>query len=148
LHTTIHGEATLRPKEYLRHRLVRFEEYFGIKTHEDPQAPLEALGPLELAAVYRIVVEALWNVAKHSGARNVYLESRRVGDLLLLRVRDDGRGFDPADPPPGMGLRYVRGRASEVGAGLDVIFAPGRGTTVQLRFRTRKNPSGHELSGD
>ena len=142
LQTTIHGDATLRPKRYLRHRLVRFEEYFGIKTHEDLQAPLEALGPLELAAVYRIVVEVLWNVAKHSGARNVYLESRRVDDLLLLRVRDDGRGFDPADPPPGMGLRYVRGRASEVGAGLDVISAPGRGTTVQLRFRTRRHPTG------
>jgi signal transduction histidine kinase len=142
LQTTIHGEDALRPKEYLRHRLVRFEEYFGIKTHEDLQASLEVLSPIELAAVYRIVVEAFWNVAKHSGARNMYLESRRVGDLLLLRVRDDGRGFDPADPPPGMGLRYVRQRAGEVGAGLDVISGPGRGTTVQLRFRTRRHPAG------
>jgi len=142
LQTTIHGEAALRPREYLRHRLVRFEEYFGIETHEDLQAPLEVLSPIELAAVYRIVVEAFWNVAKHSGARNMHLESRRVGDLLLLRVRDDGRGFDPANPPPGMGLRYVRGRAAEVGAGLDVISAPDRGTTVQLRFRTRQGRSG------
>ncbi|HEV8044898.1 MAG TPA: hypothetical protein VGP38_06950, partial [Rubrobacter sp.] len=119
LQTAIHGEDALRPREYLRHRLVRFEEYFGVKTHEDLQAPLEALNPLELAAVYRIVVEAFWNVAKHSGARNMYLESRRVGELLLLRVRDDGRGFDPTHPPPGMGLRYLRQRAREVGAGLD-----------------------------
>ena len=36
-----------------------------------------------------------------------------------------------------MGLRYIRQRASEVGAGLDAISAPGRGTTVQLRFRRR-----------
>jgi len=142
LRTAIHGEDALRPREYLRHRLVRFEEYFGVKTHEDLQAPLEVLSPIELAAVYRIVVEAFWNVAKHARARNMYLESRRVGDLLLLRVRDDGRGFDPADPPPGMGLRYVRGRAREVGAGLDVISGPGRGTTVQLRFRTRRHSTG------
>ena len=148
LQTAIHGEDALRPKEYLRHRLERFEEYFGIKTHEDLQAPLEALGALELAVVYRVVVEAFWNVAKHSGARNMYLESRRVGDLLLLRVRDDGRGFDPSNPPPGMGLRYLRERAGEVGAKLDVISAPGRGTNVQLRFRTRKNPPDPELSGD
>ena len=142
LRTTLHSEDALRPKEYLRHRLVRFEEYFGIQTHEDLQAPLETLSPVKLAAVYRVVVEAFWNVAKHSGARNMYLESRRVGDLLLLRVRDDGRGFDPANPPPGMGLRYLRGRAREVGAGLDVISAPGRGTTIQLRFRTRQVRSG------
>jgi signal transduction histidine kinase len=47
-----------------------------------------------------------------------------------------------------MGLRYLRERAGEVGAKLDVISAPGRGTNVQLRFRTRKNPPDPELSGD
>jgi signal transduction histidine kinase len=137
LQTSIHGEGALRPREYLRHRLVKFEEYFGIKTHEDLQAPLDGLSPMETAAVYRFLIEAFWNVAKHSGAGNMYLESRLVGDLLLVRVRDDGRGFDPSTPPPGLGLTYMRQRAKEVGAGFDVISAPGRGTTVQLRFRTR-----------
>ena len=135
MQTSVHGEAGLRPRSYLRHRLVRFEEYFGIKTHEDLQAPLESLSPMEIAAVYRFAVEAFWNVAKHSYADNMHLESRRVGDLLIVRVRDDGRGFDPEDPPPGMGLDYLRERAREVGAEFDVISAPGRGTTVQLRFR-------------
>ena len=135
LRTSVHGEGGMRPRNYLRHRLVRFEEYFGIKTHEDLQAPLENLSPMEIAAVYRFAVEAFWNVAKHSYADNMHLESRRVGDLLIVRVRDDGRGFDPRDPPPGMGLDYLRERAGEVGAEFDVISAPGRGTTVQLRFR-------------
>jgi signal transduction histidine kinase len=138
LQTSVHGEGGLRPRNYLRHRLVRFEEYFGIKTHEDLQAPLGNLSPMEIAAVYRFAVEAFWNVAKHSYADNMYLESRRVGDLLIVRVRDDGRGFDPKDPPPGMGLDYLRERAREVGAEFDVISAPGRGTTVQLRFRVRQ----------
>lgn len=137
LHTSVHGEGSLRPQNYLRHRLVRFEEYFGIKTHEDLQAPLERLSPMQIAAVYRFAVEAFWNVAKHSYADNMHLESRRVGDLLIVRVRDDGRGFDPSDPPPGMGLDYLRERAGEVGAEFDVISARGRGTTVQLRFRVR-----------
>ncbi len=141
LQTSVHGEGGLRPRNYLRHRLVRFEEYFGIKTHEDLQVPLETLSPMEIAAVYRFAVEAFWNVAKHSYADNMYLESRRVGDLLIVRVRDDGRGFDPKDPPPGMGLDYLRERAREVGAEFDVISAPGRGTTVQLRFRVRQATS-------
>jgi signal transduction histidine kinase len=137
LQTSIHGEGALRPREYLRHRLVKFEEYFGIKTHEDLQAPLDGLSAMEIAAVYRFLVEAFWNVAKHSSAGSMRLESRRVGDLLLVRVRDDGRGFDPTNPPPGLGLGYMRQRAREVGADFDAISAPGRGTTVQLRFRTR-----------
>jgi signal transduction histidine kinase len=135
LGASVHGEGSMRPRNYLRHRLVKFEEYFGIKTHEDLQAPLETLSAMEVAAVYRFAIEAFWNVAKHSGADNLHLESRRVGDLLLVRIRDDGRGFDPQDPPPGMGLGYLRGRAREVGAEFDVISSPGRGTTVQLRFR-------------
>lgn len=131
---TIHNEDLPRPDDFLRQRLARFEEYFGIKGHEDLRTPLNVLSPAEFAAAYRVVVEAFWNVAKHSGARNMYLESRQVGSVVIVRVRDDGRGFEPEDSRPGMGLRYLRRRAREVGAELDIISAPGRGTTVQLRF--------------
>lgn len=123
-----------RAGEFFRHRLKKFEEYFGIQTHDDLQASLEGLSPAQIAAVTRIIVESFWNVAKHSGARNMYLESRKVGSLLIVRIRDDGRGFDTQNPPPGLGLQYMRRRAGEVGAKLDVISTPGRGTTVQLRF--------------
>ncbi len=130
-----HGEAALSHEQYLRHRLRRFEEYFGVKSHADFRAPLDALSPFEARAVYRIVAEAFWNVAKHSGASNVYVESRRVGEVLILRVRDDGQGFDPQNPPPGMGCGYMRRRAAEIGAELDIVSGPGRGTAVELRFR-------------
>lgn len=132
------GETPPSPNDYLRERLEKFEDYFGIKTHEDLREPLDRLSPAEIAAANRFVVEAFWNVAKHSGARNMYLESRQVGNVFILRVRDDGRGFDAKNPPPGMGLRYLSQRAAEVGAWLDVISTPGRGTTVQLRFRKKK----------
>ena len=127
-------EEAPTPGEHLRNRLLRFEEYFGIKTHEDFWVPFEVLSPGEVAAAQRVFVEASWNVAKHSGARNLWLETRRVGDVIIVRTRDDGRGFNLSDPPPGLGLRYMRRRAAEVEADLDVISAPGRGTTVQLRF--------------
>jgi signal transduction histidine kinase len=121
--------------EFLRQRLQKFEEYFGVKTHDDLQAPLEALKPAEAAALNRIAVEAFWNVAKHSHANNMYLESRQVGSVLIVRIRDDGRGFDTTNPQPGLGLRYMRQRTAEVNADLDVISTPGRGTAVQARFR-------------
>jgi signal transduction histidine kinase len=122
------------PGAFLRHRAARFEEYFGVRTHVDFRVPMESLTPLELAAANRVAVEAFWNVAKHSRARNMYLESRRVGSVFVFRIRDDGRGFDAGNPPPGMGLPYLRQRAREVDAHLDVISSPGSGTTVQIRF--------------
>jgi signal transduction histidine kinase len=133
----IHGEVASNPSDYLRHRLKRFEEYFGIETHHDFRVPLEFLRPAEVAAAQRVFVEASWNAVKHAQARNLWLETRRVGSVVIVRVRDDGRGFDAGDPPPGLGLRYMRRRAEEVGAELDVISTPGRGTTVQLRFDNR-----------
>jgi signal transduction histidine kinase len=120
--------------DYLRQRLQKFEEYFGVKTHDDLQASLEALNPSEAAALNRIAVEAFWNVAKHSRANNMYLESRQVGSVLIVRIRDDGCGFDTTNPHQGLGLCYMRQRTAEVNAALDVISTPGRGTAVQARF--------------
>jgi signal transduction histidine kinase len=125
--------------EFLRQRLQKFEEYFGVKTHDDLQTPLETLNPAEAAALNRIAVEAFWNVAKHSHANNMYLESRQVGSVLIVRIRDDGRGFDTNNLHPGLGLRYMRQRTAEVNADLDVISTPGRGTAVQARFRNHKD---------
>ena len=137
--SALRGESPPGAGDFLRQRLEKFEEYFGVKTHDDLQASLEELNPAETAALKRVFVEAFWNVAKHSGASNMYLESRLVGSVLIVRVRDDGHGFDTEKPPPGLGLRYMRRRAGEVGADLDVISTQGRGTAVQVRFRKRQN---------
>ena len=136
--SALRGERAPGAADFLRHRLRKFEEYFGVKTHDDIQASLEVLNPAETATLLRVFVEAFWNVAKHSGASNMYLETRRVGSVLIVRVRDDGRGFDRAESPPGLGLEYMRQRAGEVGAELDVIATPGRGTAVQVRFLKRR----------
>jgi signal transduction histidine kinase len=133
----IHGEVASNPSDYLRHRLKRFQEYFGIETHADFRVPFEFLRPAEVAAAQRVFVEASWNAVKHAQARNLWLETRRVGSVVIVRIRDDGRGFDTGDPPPGLGLRYMRRRAEEVGAEVDIISSPGRGTNIQLRFANR-----------
>jgi signal transduction histidine kinase len=51
--------------------------------------------------------------------------------VVSLRVRDDGRGFDPGEVGPDrMGLRIMRERLESVGASLEIDSAPGRGTTI------------------
>jgi signal transduction histidine kinase len=130
----VDSKVPSNPSDYLSHRLKRFEEYFGVETHEDFRVPFELLSPAEITTAQRVFVEASWNAVKHAQARNLWLETRRLDSVVIVRIRDDGRGFDVSDPPPGLGLRYMRRRAGEVGAELDVISFPGRGTTIQLRF--------------
>ncbi len=59
---------------------------------------------LELA-IYRIIQEQLNNVVKHADAKRVSIVLREVDDGLLLSIRDDGKGFDPAERRPGSGWR-------------------------------------------
>lgn len=117
----------------LRHLLEDVREHFGVNTHEYLSDGLELLDPEERAAAYRIAGEAIWNAAKHSGARNIWVTSREVGSILLLKVRDDGRGFSTGSSP-GLGLPFMRARAKHAGGDLDIASRPGEGTTVQVRF--------------
>ena len=86
-------------------------------------------------AIYRIAQEALNNVAKHAGARDVEITLAAHGSHVSLTVVDDGAGFDAARlPPDSYGLRVMRERAEAVGARLEVDSAPGRGTRIVVRL--------------
>ena len=83
--------------------------------------------------LYRIAQEALHNVVKHAGAREVRLDVARVPDGVKLRVADDGRGFDPQTVPDGhLGITGMRSRAERLGGTLTVTASPGRGTTIEV----------------
>ena len=122
------------PAAFFGEKLRQFGEGFGMETHEDLTAPLAELSPDELRVAHRVFVEAAWNAAKHSGAGNLWLETRREASGFVLCLRDDGRGFDPATEGGGYGLHSMRSRAEEAGAKLVVSSVPGTGTVVELRF--------------
>ena len=87
-------------------------------------------------AFYRVAQEALNNIAKHSGARQVALHLECQPGHLHLRIQDDGLGFDTGSIPPGhMGVAIMRERASSSGASLMVNSQPDQGTTVILDFK-------------
>ena len=101
------------------------------------RGPRERL-PLDARAeehVYRLVLEAMNNSLKHSGARSCEVDVAldESGDRLAIRVHDDGRGFDPGSVPAGhLGQTTMRDRATAVGGRLEVRSAPGAGCTVTL----------------
>jgi len=110
--------------------------------HEDAFCRLTAaseiddLGEEIQIGVYRIVQECLTNVAKHAQANTVdvtvEVAERDATRLLFLRVRDDGRGFDPASEPAGLGLGGVRERVQSLGGEMDIVAAAGSGVDIRI----------------
>ena len=82
--------------------------------------------------IYRVAQEALTNVARHARASRVCVElgPTPVGDAVLLRITDDGRGI--GGHPEGAGLRGMRERAMLVGATLTVRPHQEGGTELRL----------------
>lgn len=94
-------------------------------------------GEIETAC-FRIAQEALTNVLRHAGAGAVTITLQREGDAVLLAVRDDGRGFDPARAADAsLGLLGMRERAELAGGRFEIESASGRGTTVRARLPWR-----------
>jgi signal transduction histidine kinase len=83
--------------------------------------------------LFAIVREALANVARHAGASAAQVRVEAQQEELLVEIRDNGHGFDPADGHPGhFGLDSMRSRAAEIGGRLTIATAPGSGTVVRV----------------
>jgi signal transduction histidine kinase len=93
--------------------------------------------------LYRISQEALWNVVKHSSAREGKLELSGYVEHIALCVSDAGAGFDPelAKEKTGLGLISMRERLRAVGGQFSVESQPSRGTKICARIPLSKNAS-------
>lgn len=107
---------------------------FDIAVHEEGSLP-----PDVHAALYRIVQEAINNISKHGDARHIWVQGRIRPDRAMLRVFDDGRGFDIGAVPRGqLGIGIMHERARSVGARLRIHSRPGRGTIVAVMWDETK----------
>lgn len=134
LHSPILEDRGLGPAiEVLLERL--FEGWdcvytLSVETDDEP-------APSVRDTAYRVAQEALRNARSHADAREVHVTVNRDGDELVLRVVDDGTGFEPGelDIEPGhLGLRAARERSAAVGGTFSVESEPGAGTTVECRL--------------
>jgi signal transduction histidine kinase len=116
-------------KDYAR----TLENTLDVSVDVPDTGPLPSLVETTL---YRVLQEALTNVARHAGAHAVRIALRRDGTALTLSVRDDGAGFDPAAVRPGgrrgLGLHGMHERVALLDGVLDIVSAPGQGTTVSV----------------
>jgi signal transduction histidine kinase len=96
----------------------------------DPALNDPRLGPELETTVYRLIQEALTNVAKHAGAQHVGVQVDAADGTVEIEVTDDGRGFDTARVTGGFGLTGMHERAALAGGTVIVTSRPG-GTTVR-----------------
>lgn len=125
----------------LRFRLQPRLEAAGVKLIWDAgeAPPLTWLDQRHALHILRILQEAFANILKHAGAREVTVAVRHEGERVLVRVRDDGQGFDPALPSRGRGLANQRRRAEAIGATL--AWEPSsRGSSLALALPVDKPP--------
>jgi hypothetical protein len=119
----------------LRYRLDAMIEATGVRLQWDiAELPaVRNLTPVVVFGIQRILLEAISNVLKHSGARNLRVAARALEpDRIEIRVEDDGHGIDPTAPASGQGIRNMRARAERMGARLDIERPSAGGTSVRL----------------
>ncbi len=118
----------------LRYRLDKTIVSTGVQLswEVDELPKVEALEPWAVLSIQRIALEAITNAVRHSGAKRLRFAARRSNDHVEILIEDDGRGFDAANTPAGHGLRSMRARAARLGGRIDIVSAPGSGTSVRL----------------
>lgn len=88
--------------------------------------------------IYRVLQEALNNVARHSGANRAWVRLHFLASSLELEVEDHGKGFAKEAANPGIGLVAMRERAELLGGQLNFTAPPGGGTRVRLSVPKQK----------
>ncbi|MER6475897.1 sensor histidine kinase [Streptomyces filamentosus] len=124
--------------EALAKTVEAWAERTGITAGFTPTGTGAPLHDEVAATLLRIAQEALANAERHSGATRAGVTLSYMDDEVVLDIRDDGRGFDPAAPPArgslgGFRLAGMRARAARLAGAVEVESAPGEGTAISVR---------------
>jgi two-component system, NarL family, nitrate/nitrite sensor histidine kinase NarX len=123
-------------KEYLS----RFQREWNIKTDFQIQSGADGVGPLAISPSVeiqslRIFQEALTNIRRHANATCVSVTCISNTEFVLIRIQDNGDGFNPADiSADHLGLQIMRERATSIGGQIQFHSELGHGTRVELEI--------------
>ncbi|WP_431728049.1 sensor histidine kinase [Verrucosispora sp. TAA-831] len=110
----------------------RWEDDTGITVRFEITGEQVALSPAIDVTLFRVAQEALHNVVRHARASRVGLTLSYLTDVVLLDVRDDGRGMNGGSAQ-GFGLRSMMQRVRSVGGVVEIESAPGEGSAISVR---------------
>ncbi|MFO8013734.1 MAG: response regulator [Phycisphaerae bacterium] len=115
----------------------QMETQYGLAVDLDLDEAAEPASELLKPFLYKAVRELLFNVVKHAGIGRAAVAMKRDDRQLVLSVRDEGKGFDPAalgsgEGKPGFGLMNIQERVAFLGGRLNVHAEPGWGSTFEI----------------
>ena len=123
----------------LQLQIDQAQAWHGVKV--DRQLPAEVpCDPLTAEVAAAILGELLFNASRHAPGATVTVRLDVAQAWLLLRVDDDGPGYDPATTPGGGGTRAIEERAEAIGGHVDTWSAPGAGVHITLGLPTEVAP--------
>ncbi len=147
LHRIQEISARIRPtllddlglKDAVQNLLSVFEQRTGIVARAELEFAPQDLPGVVAENIYRILQEALTNVSKHAGAKEVWVQLRVARGKVVLAVRDQGAGFAPETlSGKELGLLGMRERAELLDGTFSVKAAPGKGTEIQVTIPIRE----------
>ncbi|WP_299429897.1 sensor histidine kinase [uncultured Meiothermus sp.] len=114
--------------------LERYLQEYRLRTGIKVQAEIECpnLRESQQIALFRVIQEALTNVARHAQARKVYVGLTAWDRRVRGQVADDGLGFDPLKVPASVGMVGMRERIEQLGGSLNVESTSGKGTRISF----------------
>ena len=124
-------------KHALRASILSFQQLAQVELRFEDRAPELQLSAAQESQVFRIVQEALANIAKHAGAQHAWLKIEQHPDRIDIVVEDDGAGLPaaPQSPTPShFGIDIMRQRAQRLGGGIEIGAREGGGTRIRLFF--------------
>lgn len=127
------------------HSLLKgFTEDTGVLAEFSAFAEVETLSIAKRTVLYRVAQEALSNIARHAQAARVNVTIRRLPRTVLMRIKDDGKGFEADRMWRGrqsghLGMLGMRERVEMIGGKLEVESAPGQGTAIQVQIPVRNH---------
>jgi signal transduction histidine kinase len=116
-----------------------FTKRTGVRTHLTAFAALEQLNSTRRTVLFRVVQEALTNVARHAQASRVEVSIQKLPGRIRMKIKDDGKSFQvqrvlQAKGNKHLGLLGMRERLEMIGGNFGVESAPGKGTIVQAQI--------------
>ena len=94
-----------------------------------------ALNVNEEQVFFRVIQEALSNIARHSQATHVGLELLYVDSYILFCIVDNGKGLDMDDVQRGVGLNSMQERLTQIGATFHIMSEKGHGTQITAKLK-------------
>lgn len=134
----------------LRWYIQNFSNRLGIGSSFETVGLEEKLSPEIETAFYRIVQEALNNIAKHAQADRVEISLMKKDSRIYASIQDNGRGFDldkvlhPEFPERGFGIVGIQERVSLLGGQLEIQSRPGFGTVISIEIPYERVKNGDE----